>query len=197
MADTKNIWSPGPPSDDESFFRAPLGTDLPQTAVDELAAEFEGHGVCGEDGYTNNVKRDVTRHRDFAGKVCHVTQDGYEETIQITFYEQNPVSLGAAYGDDNVTVSYTEGHRQMFVGHGADMLPRQSFVARVLEGERTATYVVPEGQITEIDQQQLRVSQIWMITVTLDCYKPSPNDGLNVHAVNVHYDEPDVEEPGS
>lgn len=197
MADTKNIWSPGPPGDDESFFRAPLGTALPTTAVAVLDAAFEGHGICGEDGYTNNIQRDVTKHRAFGGQVCHVTQDGYEETIQVVFYEQNPTSLGAAYGDDNVTVSYGAGHRQMLVKHSSEMLPRQAFCARVLEGERTALYVIPEGQITEVDEQQVNHSTIWMITVTIDCYKPSPNDGTHTEAVNVHYDEPDVEEPES
>lgn len=192
MADSKNIWSPSPPSDDESFFRGPLGTPLPQDAVDVLDAAFEGHGITGEDGFTNAISRDVTKHRNWGGRVVHVTQDSYEETVQITFYEQNPVVLETVFGDANVDVDYSDGHRKMLVRHEEDPLPRYAFVCRSVEGNKTVTYVIPEGQVTEVDETQLQHAGIWQYTVTIDCFKPAEHDGVNTAAVNVHYDEPDV-----
>lgn len=192
MADSKLVWAPRPDSDEEAFFRAPLGTPLPTDAVDILDPAFEGHGNLGEDGVGNNISRDTTKHRNFGGRVVKTTQDAYEETITVTFQEQNPIVLETVFGTDNVTVDTSEGHRKMRVNHDDAPLPRQSFVFRAVDGAKTTMHVIPEGQVTEVDEIQLVHSGLWEYTVTIDCYKPGDNDGVNTAGVNVYFDEPDV-----
>jgi hypothetical protein len=200
MADSKLIWSPSTPSDEESFFRAELGTTLPTLAtfMDELPADWKGHGWCGEDGFRNNISRDVTKHRAFSGRHVHTTQDSYEETIQVTFLENSPIVYQTVFGTDNVEVSMSGGHRQMVVRHSDEQLPRQSFVIRVVEGEKTKVYVIPEGQVVEIDEVSIVHDEMLMYTVTIDCFKPeSGSQPDNPEGVNEYIDEPDVDEPGT
>ncbi len=198
MADTALIWSPSTDEDEECFFRAPLGTSLPTDALDVLDAAFEGHGWMGEEGFRVNITRDTTKHRAFSGRVVHITQDSYESTIQVTFYEQSPNVLATVFGDDNVEVDFTGGHRKMVVRYEEDQLPRSSFVIRAVEGEKTTLWVVPEGQVTEVDEVQVTHSEMWQYTVTVDCYKPPAGTVPdNPASINVYYDEPDVTEPGS
>lgn len=200
MADSKLIWSPSTDSDEESFFRAPLGTTLPtaDTFMDALDVAFDGHGWCGEDGFRNNITRDVTKHRAFSGRHVHTTQDSYEETIQVTFLERSPIVLQTVFGTDNVTVDMTSGHRQVTIRHEDDQLPRQSFVIRVVEGEKTSVYVVPEGQVVEIEEIEINHSTMWMYTVTIDTFKPETgSEPDNPAGVNEYIDEPDVLEPGT
>ena len=195
MADSKQIWSRTPDSDDESFFVAPLGTPLPTDAVDVLDVDFQGCGITGEEGLRNNITRNVTKHRNWGGRVVHTTQDEYDETITITFTENSPIVLETVFGTDNVEVSFADGHRKMTVRHDDAELPYQSFCARAVEGVKTIMYVIPEGRVTEIDELQLVHSSMFVYTVTIDAYKPATGSQPdNPAAVNVYYDEPDVED---
>lgn len=195
MSDHKLIWAPTTDSDEESFFRGALGTTLPNatTFMNPFHSGLEGHGWVGEDGFKNHIKRDVTKHRAFSGRVVKTTQDGYEETLQVTFYERSPNVLATVFGDDNVTVDLLSGHRKTTVRHEEDPLPKSSFVVRVVDGEKTSVLVVPEGQVTEIDEVQIVHKDLWQYTVTIDTFKPATGTNPNNPAsVNEYIDEPDV-----
>ncbi len=195
MADSKQIWAAGRSSDDEAFFGAPLGTALPTDAVDELDPDFEAHGWMGDDGFVNNIQRDVTKHRDFAGTVIKTTQDSYEETVQVTCCESNPVVLKTVFGDGNVTVSFSGGHRKIAIRHDDAPLPRKSWVVRVVEGVKTRLLVIPEGQVTEIGEITWLSSELVQYTLTIDCFIPkSGTQPDNPKGVNEYLDEPDVED---
>lgn len=193
MADSKLIWAPTTDDDDESFFAAPLGTPLPTDAVDTLHAAFEGCGWMGEDGFRNNIARDTEKKRAFSGRHVKTIQNTYDETLQVTFYERSPIVLETVFGTDNVSVSYTGGHRKITVRHDDKQLPIQSYVVRVVEGEKTSMLVVPEGQVTELDEVQIVHNNLWMYTVTIDCFKPETGSQPdNPAGVNEYIDEPDV-----
>lgn len=198
MSNTAQIWSPSTDESEECFFRGALGTPLPTDALDVLDSGLEGHGWMGEDGFNINITRDVTRHRAFSGRIVHVTLDSYESTVQVTFYEQSPNVLATVFGDDNVTVDFAEGHRKMTIRYEEDQLPRSSFVLRAVEGDKTTMWVIPEGEVTEVDEVQIVHSAPWMYTVTIDCFKPATGTVPdNPAAINMYTDEPDVTEPGS
>lgn len=198
MADSKNVWAAGRSSDDEAFFGGPLGTALPTDAVDVLDPALEPHGWMGDDGFVNNIQRDVTKHKDFAGTPIKTTQDNYEETVQVTCCESNPVVLKSVFGDDNVTVSYTSGHRKISIGHDDAPLPRKSWVVRVIDGVKTRMLVIPEGQVTEVGEVTWLSSELVQYTLTIDCFKPAAGSQPdNPKAVNEYIDEPDVTGAGT
>lgn len=195
MADSKTIWVPTTDDDDESFFVAPLGTPLPTDAVEELDEDFEGCGWMGEDGFRNNISRDTEKKRAFSGRHVKTVQNTYDETLQVTFYERTPIVLKTVFGSENVEVSYAGGHRKITVRHDDAQLPIQSYVIRTVEGVKTSMLVVPEGQVTEVDEIQINHTDIWMYTVTIDCFKPqSGSQPDNPAGVNEYIDEPDVED---
>ena len=198
MADTKNVWSGNRHEDNESFFGAPLGTPLPTDAVDVLDEAFDAHGWMGEDGFTNAISRNTTKHHDFSGKVIKTTQDSYEETVQVTCCESNPVVLKTVFGDDNVEVDFSGGHRKVVIRHSDHQLPKKSYVVRVVDGEKTRMLVIPEGQVTEVGDISWVSSDLVQYTLTIDCF--TPEDGAypdNPQAVNEYIDEPDVEDESS
>lgn len=195
MADSSVIHAPTTDTDDESFFVAPLGTPLPTDAVDELDPDFEGFGWLGEEGFRNNIARDTEKKRAFSGQVVKTVQNSYDETLQVTFLERTPIVLKTVFGHDNVSVSYAGGHRKTTVRHDDKMLPRQSYVMRVIDGVKTTMYVIPEGQVTEVDEVTIVHNELWAYTVTIDTFKPkSGSQPDNPAAVNEYIDEPDVED---
>lgn len=189
MADSTNIWASTRHADAGTFYSADLGATLPTTATAALNVAFDDNGWLGEDGITNAINRDTTKHKSFGGDTVKVTQDNYEETIQVTLLESNPVVLGNVFGDDNVTATYVGGHRTVRVDHDSKMLPRKSFVVRVIDGVKTRLIVVPEGQITDIDDIVHVHSDLLQYTVTIDVFKPA-DGGAHVFEL---IDEPDVE----
>ena len=188
MADSSNIWASTRHADAGTFYAAPLDTVLPTTAVGALDAAFEDHGWLGEEGITNAQTRDTTKHKSFGGDTVKVTQDNYEETIQVTLLESNPVTLATVFGDDNVTVTDTGGHRTVRVDHESAMLPRKSFVVRVIDGVKTRLIIIPEGQVTTVDDIVHVHSDLLAYTITIDVFKPA-GGGPAVYEL---IDEPDV-----
>lgn len=195
MADSKNVWAAGRHSDDEAFFGGPLGTVLPDDAVAVIDPDLEPHGWMGDDGFTNNIQREVTKHYDFGGDPIKTTQDRYEETIAVTCCESNPTVLKTVFGDDNVTVDFSGGHRKISIRHDSAPLPRKSWVVRVVDGVKTRMLVIPEGQVVEIGEIVWLSSELVQYTLTIDCFKPaSGTQPDNPQAVNEYIDEPDVED---
>lgn len=193
MSNHKLVYTATTDQDEESFFRGALGTPLPTSATAVLHSGLEGHGWMGEDGFKVNISRDTTKHRAFSGRVVKTTQDSYESTITVSFFEQSPNVLATVFGDTNVTVDLVSGHRKMTVRQEEDPLPLSSFVIRTVDGERTTLHVVPEGRVITVSEYQLSHQEIWAYEVEIDCFKPANGTNpSNPAGVNIYYDEPDV-----
>lgn len=172
MANSKRIWAATLAEDGGSFYRAPLGTTLPEDALDTLDAAYEDHGWMGDDGFKFSPKRDTTRHQAFGGQIVKVTQDKYEATVTATIYEQNIETLKTIFGDDHVTVDYSGGHAAYRVDWSDQMLPRSTFVVRYIDGNKTGLQIIEEGQIVEIEDIEYVQDQLVKFTVTIECFKP-------------------------
>jgi hypothetical protein len=179
MAESKKIWAATLAEDGGSFYRAALGTALPEDALDELDPGFKDHGWMGDDGFKASPKRDTTKHKAFGGSTVKVTQDNYECTVTATIYEQNEDTLKTVFGDANVTKTYEEGHAKYRVDWSDQMLPRSSFIQRYIDGSKTGLNVIEEGQVTSIDDIEYVQNKLVKFTVTIDVYKPeSGNPGV-------------------
>lgn len=179
MANSKNIWAATLHEDGGSFYRAPLGTALPDDALDVLDPAFKDHGWMGDDGFKAAPKRETTKHKAFGGNTVKVTQDNYECTVTATIYEQNEDSLKTVFGDANVTKEYIGGHAKYRVDWSDQMLPRSSFVQRYIDGAKTGLNVIEEGQVTAIEDIEYVQNKIVKFTVTIDVFKPeSGNPGV-------------------
>lgn len=198
MADSKNIWAATLAPDKGSFYRGPLGVPLPTDALDVLDTDLEDHGFMGDDGFTNGISRDTTKHKAFGGETVYVTQDSYEETIQVTCYESNPTVLRTVFGEDNVDADYSSGHLKLTVRHTDQKQPRSSFVVRVIRGQATRLLVIPEGEVTEIDDIVYVHDDLVKYTITIDVFTPATGSNPdNPAGVNEYIDDPSVVEAGS
>jgi hypothetical protein len=110
MADSRNVWAATIPADGAAVFAAPLGTDLPTDATSELGAEFVDLGWVSEEGVSNSIQRETTKHYAWGGDVVKTTQDRYTETFKLALLESSPEVLRAVYGEDAVTEQGDAGH---------------------------------------------------------------------------------------
>jgi len=168
MADSGNIWAATIPADGAAVYAAPLGTALPTSATASLNAAFVDLGWVSEDGVTNSISREVTKHRAWGGEVVKVTQDNYTETVRLTLLESSAEVLSVVYGDDNVT----ESGDTITVEHSRLMLGRQSFVIDFIDGDRAGRIVVREGQVTELGDVVYVHRDLTRYEITVDVFKP-------------------------
>jgi hypothetical protein len=176
MADSGNIWAATIPADGAAVYAAPLGTTLPTSASAELDNAFVDLGWVSEDGVTNSISREVTKHRAWGGEVVKVTQDTYTETVVLTLLESSAAALGVVYGHDNVT----ESGDTITVEHSRLMLERQSFVIDFIDGEKAGRIVVREGQVTQLGDVVYVHRDLTRYEITVDVFKPDNADNAVV-----------------
>jgi hypothetical protein len=180
MADSGNIWAATIPADGAAVYAAPLGTALPTSATAALNASFVDLGWVSEDGVTNSIARDVTRHKAWGGTTVKTTQDNYTESVKFTLLETSAAVLRAVYGSDNVT---TNGGA-LTVEHSALQLSRQSFVIDFIDGDRAGRIVIREGLVVELGDVMYVHKDLTKYELTVDVYQP--DGGLN--AVVTYFD---------
>jgi hypothetical protein len=180
MADSGSIWAATIPADGAAVYAAPLGTALPTSATASLNNAFVDLGWVSEDGVTNAISREVTKHRAWGGEVVKVTQDNYTETLTLTLLESSADVLKVVYGEDNVT----ENGDAITVEHSRLMLARQSFVIDFVDGEKAGRIVVREGQVTELGDVVYVHRDLTRYEITVDVFKPDNAD----NAVVVYFD---------
>lgn len=168
MADSGLIWAATIPADGAAVYAAPLGTALPTSATATLNAAFVDLGWVSEDGVTNSISRETTKHRAWGGEVVKVTQDNYTETVKFTLLESSAAVLSVVYGDDNVT----EAGDVITVEHSRLQLERQSFVIDFIDGSRAGRIVIREGQVTEVGDIMYVHKDLTRYELTVDVFKP-------------------------
>lgn len=176
MADSGAIWAATIPADGAAVFAAPLGTTLPTTATASLNNAFVDLGWVSEDGVTNTIQRDVTRHKAWGGDTVKTTQDNYTETVKFALLESSAEVLKVAYGANSVT----ESGDTIAVEHTALQLSRQSFVIDFIDGDRAGRIVIREGLVSEIGDVRYSHQDMTMYDLTVDVYRPEGEDAAVV-----------------
>jgi hypothetical protein len=170
MADSGNIWAATIPADGAAVYAAPLGTPLPATATAALNAAFVDLGWVSEDGVTNSIQRDVTRHKAWGGDTVKTTQDNYTESVKFTLLESSTDVLKVVYGDDNVTAG--GDYQSIRVEHSSLMNERKSFVIDFIDGDRVGRILVREGLVVELGDVMYVHKDLTKYELTVDVYKP-------------------------
>lgn len=176
MADSGNIWAATISADGAAVYSAPLGTTLPTTATEALDEAFTDLGWVSEDGVTNSISRDTTKHYAWGGDVVKTTQDKYTETVKLTLLESNADVLSVVYGADNVT----ENGDTLAVEHSSLMLDRMSFVIDFIDGDRAGRIVLREGLVVELSDVVYVHKDLTRYEITIDLYKPDTGENAVV-----------------
>ena len=134
-----------------SIFRAPLGTKLPTTYNDALAAEFKNLGHVSEDGVTNENSPSGDKVRAWGGSTVLNYMEDKPDTFKMKLIEAfNPDVLKTIYGDKNVTVAE---NRDISLKATAEDPEQFSWVIdMLLKGGRAKRVVIPTASLTEMEE---------------------------------------------
>jgi hypothetical protein len=169
MADVQNIIAATISSDGASIYAAPMGTALPTAVADAPATGWVELGWVGEDGVTNGIQRDTTKHYAWGGSVVKTTQDKYTETFKFTLLETSKETLALVFGTANVSGTGTD----IKVEHSEQMLDRQMFIIDFMDGKHLGRHIIKDAMVTEVADLKYSHKEITGYELTVDVYKPS------------------------
>jgi hypothetical protein len=169
MADSTQVWAATIPADGAAVFAAPIGTTLPTDATGDLDPAFVDLGWVSEDGVSNSIQRDVTKHYAWGGDVVKTTQDRYTETLKFALLETSEAVLQVVYGRDAVT---TAANGDLAIQHSNLMLGHQSFVIEFVDGDSVGRLVIEDGLVTELEDVVYSHKELLKYGLTVDVYRP-------------------------
>lgn len=152
---------------------APLTTTRPTDAVTALPAGFVKKGYVGEDGVTKTIDKTDEKIKAWGGSTVKIVRQEHSVSYAWTFLESgNAEVLKAIYGADNVIITpATVDHgAQIEVRETGQMLPRESWLMEMKDGETAIREYVPDGQLAVSGDVQFVHSNVISYTVTLEAF---------------------------
>jgi hypothetical protein len=161
----------------------PVGTTLPTSAVDEIAEGFKSSGYISDDGLALTPDRSTTDINDWSGAAVRTFLKSFTATITWSEMEMSYDSLRHAFGEDNVKkIPATKDHgEQVVVSLNSSIPPARSWLFRMKDGATKIMIVVPNGQITAVDELDFTSSDAVKLPLTLSCHPDSTGNSIYIY----------------
>ena len=148
MNDASNV-SVGKPQVTGAIYRAPYGTPLPTSVIDELNEAFKGLGYVSEDGLTNSNTRESDNVKAWGGDTVLTFQTEKTDTFSFTLLESlNVEVLKTVFGSENVTGTLATGIT--IKANSKDLDDSSWVIDTVLNGGYLKRVVIPHANISEV-----------------------------------------------
>ena len=175
----QNAFVGSAPIDGGVAFRAPIGTPLPKDAAEKLDQAFGDHGAVGEDGVQVTQDRSTSDIKQLGGDTFLTIQDNYDETVTITFLEDdNDEVLASSFGDANVekTEATAQDGTKRVIYHTSETLPISSWVINTVYGQKKKRYVIEQGQVITVGDVTDVHTDVTRRQLTIKTYKPTSTE---------------------
>lgn len=169
MANNAKQVTAGQPKTGGAVFWAPEGTTLPAAADTALDNAFVCLGYVSEDGVTFSRTRENEDVTAWGGDKVLTLQTEKTDTAQLTLIEAlNEDVLKLVHGTANVSGDFTAG---MTVSENSAALDRGVWVIdMILNGDVLMRTIMPEAQVTNIDDVQFASNAAVGYNVTATAY---------------------------
>lgn len=156
---------------------APLGTDIPTLedltpAGVTLDPAFEDAGYANEDGLTVTPDMSTSAIKEWGGAVVRNVLEEFNGNISFTLIQTDEMAFKMAFGDEYVTAQAADSTHgsQLMAKLGAHLPEAKSWVFKMKDGAARMLIVVPNGQVTTLDEITLNATDPVGWAITLSCY---------------------------
>lgn len=151
---------------------APIGTALPTDETTALNVAFKALGYLSKDGVGINPNRSSDKTTAWGGDVVLVQQTEFGVEVKVTLIESlNSVALKTAFGSANVATTaatVSTGTKQAIKINSLE-LDHQEWVFEIRNGAKKIRHVIPDGQVTKVDEIKYTDSDAVGYACTITC----------------------------
>ena len=149
-----------------AILSAPLGTALPTGIAEQLNDAFKDSGYVSSDGLSFTIDDSTSDINEWNGSLVRRLLESRDVTFSWSHLETN------TFGDENVVVTpaTTSDGEKITVSIGAKLPAAKSWVFKLKDGAHRILIVVPNGQITSVDEVSFTSSDAITWPVTLSTY---------------------------
>jgi len=175
-ANAQNV-SAGKPKIGGAIYAAPVGTTLPTTTDESLAAAFDNLGYVGADGLTNGTNIESTDIKAWGGDTVLVIQTSKDDTFSFNLIETlSEDVLKFVYGDANVSGTLATGLTVNV--SSADVSEVSIVIDMVLRGNTAKRIVIPAAKISAVEDITYSDEDAIGYNTTVKC---TPDASGNTH----------------
>lgn len=151
MANSVSNVTSGKPNINGAIYKAPLGTTLPASALEELSADFKSLGYISSDGVTEGAELESETIKAWGGDVVLIPFTGKTDTYAFKLIEYlNTEAMKVRYGDDNVTGDLSTG---VTIKSSADEPEGHVYVIdQILKGNYLSRTVLFDATVTTLEE---------------------------------------------
>ncbi|KKC16942.1 phage tail tube protein [Streptococcus dysgalactiae] len=171
---TKNVTS-AKPKIGGAIYSAPLGTELPKKATDNLNTEFKNLGYVSEDGVTNEDTRSSENIKAWGGDIVGSVQTEKEDKFTYKLIESlNVEVLKEVYGTANVTGDLSSGIE--IKSNSKELEAHVIVVDMIMNGGILKRIVLPNAKVDEVGEIKYVDGEVVGYETTLKCFPDKEGD---------------------
>lgn len=166
---------------------APLGTKLPDLkditpAKVTLDEAFKDAGYANEDGISVTPDYSTSDIKEWGGSTVRRVLEQFTGEITFTMIQIDEPSFKIAFGDDHVTATPadTAHGNQLKAAIGAHLPDRKTWVFKMKDGAARMLILVPDGQVTALDEISFNATDPVAFAVTLSCYADEKGNSIYI-----------------
>ena len=166
---------------------APIGTALPDLtditkAAVALNSAFQGNEFVSEDGLTLSPSMSTNDIKDWSGATVRKLLSSFDGTLAWAMISTNAEQMKIAFGEKYVeTKAATAAHgNQTKAALGAHLPEHRSWVFLMKDGDARMVVVVPDGQVTELNDVTFNSTSAVGWGVTLATYPDEHGNSIYI-----------------
>lgn len=166
---------------------APLGTDIPtleniKPSGVTLDDAFIDAGYANEDGITLTPDMSTNGIKEWGGAVVRQVLEEFNGTIEFTLIQTDEAAFKMAFGDEYVTAqaATAEHGNQLMAKLGAHLPESKVWVFKMKDGAARMLIVVPNGQVTTIDEATFNSTDPVGWAISVSCYPDSTGTAIYI-----------------
>ena len=170
-----------------AVLHAPLGTALPN--LDDITPEgvtiddaFEDAGYVSSDGVALTPDMSTSDINEWGGALVRRVLESFNGEVSFTFIQTDENTFAITLGEERIEVSKanaTHGN-QIKAAFGAHLPNPESFIFKMKDGAARILILLPNAQVTSMDEVTFNSTDPIGWAITLSCYPDDSGESIYI-----------------
>lgn len=152
------------------------------TAADALLSKLTGSGYVNDEGLTLSTDYSTNDVKEWNGATVRKLLESFDGTLSWTGIQLDYDGCCQAFGAENVTkvASSTTHGEQIHIAVGAHLPEPKTWAFAMKDGDARIIIVVPNGQVTALDEITFTATDPIGLPITLSAYDDGTGESIHI-----------------